>query len=448
MTADPGSLRPAGLVAGAAARGWLTLALVSLLVAGGFAALLVVLRAPALAGLGLPASLFPAALALHVNLAFVVWLLTMAATFFAVHRRRVRPRIDRLAVALGGLGAVAMVASAFIGGGRAVMNNYLPVLATPLFGAGLAALLAGVSVAAACLLAESPRGRDPERLAAWLGAAATLVAIGAIGASLCLAPADLAEQAYYEAVFWAGGHLLQLTHSLLLLAAWLALARGAGFANAPDRAVSVLLCVAALPVLAGPIGFGFAVESPEHRAWFTSLMRWGTWPAVPGLLALLGAASRGAVRPLDPEARGLRACLWLSAGLFGLGLLFGAFIRGDGLLVTAHYHGTVGAVTLAYMGWSRVLCRRLGLAAPSLRLARLQTWLYGAGLLALVLALAVAGGAGLPRKTPAALLPGATPEQRVSLAVVAGGGLVAVAGLVVFLGSTLIAVRRPIGQGR
>ena len=41
-------------------------------------------------------------------------------------------------------------------------------------------------------------------------------------------PATLDGKAYYEVLFWGGGHVLQFTWTLLMLVAWLWLAEAAG----------------------------------------------------------------------------------------------------------------------------------------------------------------------------------------------------------------------------
>jgi heme/copper-type cytochrome/quinol oxidase subunit 1 len=66
--------------------------------------------------------------------------------------------------------------------------------------------------------------------------------------------------------------------------------------------------------------------------------------------------------------------------------------------VPAHYHGMVGAVTLAYMGLAPSLLELTGRRPWSPRLTRWQPYLYGAGLLGIMIGLHWAGGHGAPRK--------------------------------------------------
>ena len=54
------------------------------------------------------------------------------------------------------------------------------------------------------------------------------VALLAFGWSLALVPTALDGKAYYEILFWGGGHALQFTWTLLMLVAWLWLAQACG----------------------------------------------------------------------------------------------------------------------------------------------------------------------------------------------------------------------------
>ncbi|MBF0439983.1 MAG: hypothetical protein HQL93_12810, partial [Magnetococcales bacterium] len=94
------------------------------------------------------------------------------------------------------------------------------------------------------------------------------------------------------------------------------------------------------------------------------------------------------------------AALWGSLFLFVLGVATGTLIENDSVMVTAHYHGTVGAVTLAYMGMTMVLLPALGCTVVRFPLARLQAYLYASGLWVLILGLGWSGLSGAPRKTP------------------------------------------------
>jgi heme/copper-type cytochrome/quinol oxidase subunit 1 len=89
----------------------------------------------------------------------------------------------------------------------------------------------------------------------------------------------------------------------------------------------------------------------------------------------------------------------LSLGLFAVGGVLGIVGFNQDTRVPAHYHGMVGAVTLAYMGLAPLLLEISGRRLWSARVARWQPYLYGLGLLGIMAGMHWAGGHGAPRKT-------------------------------------------------
>ncbi|HZX31136.1 MAG TPA: hypothetical protein VFF03_07270, partial [Rhodocyclaceae bacterium] len=168
-----------------------------------------------------------------------------------------------------------------------------------------------------------------------------------------------------------------------------------------------------VPLIYGP-------DSGEYFAAYTGLMRWTSWemPLLLGVLLFLRCGSK---------APGFG----LSLFLFVAGLLLGAAINGQTTLVTAHYHGTIGAVTLAFMATAFVLMPRLGIEAPSPRAIRLQLGFYGYGIFLMMAGLAGAGLMGAPRKTPGdlALTWSVETVSRICLGI---GGSLATIGIVMF----------------
>lgn len=121
----------------------------------------------------------------------------------------------------------------------------------------------------------------------------------------------------------------------------------------------------------------------------------------------------------------------LSLVLFVSGLIIGMLINGQTTLITAHYHGTIGAITLAFMAVSFLLLPALGVEAVAIRLVRWQLAFYGYGILLMMCGLAGAGLMGAPRKTPGDLGVSFSIEtfSRICLGV---GGLCATIGIVMF----------------
>lgn len=414
--------------------GWLMLALAALALSTLCAVLLVAARTPVLGTLAASGELFSRALVLHVTYAVVVWFLCCAAGFWALAGGTAGAG-RWTAMGLSGIGLAAMILPLFSGAARPVLANYVPVLDHPVFLGGLALFIAGIVLSVITSIRDAMRRlKDGQawRLGALLSMLAALAAVAALAASLSQAGLPSGPESF-EALAWGPGHLLQFVHVLLLMSVWTVLGESVfGKPAASGRVLVALLLLAALPVLAAPaIYAAYPVGSIGFRRAFTLLMAWGAWPAAAilalVLLAKMVRAGRGILNA--PQA----SALLLSILLFLLGCVLGSLIRGDSTMVPAHYHGTVGAVTLAYMALGYCLLPAFGRPGNGNSLERLQPVLYGVGLMILALALAWSGWIGVPRKTPHAEVILQYPAYFAAMGLAGLGGMLAIGGAALFV---------------
>jgi len=266
-------------------------------------------------------------------------------------------------------------------------------------------------------------------------AVAAGVALLAFGWSLAVVPTTLPAKAYYEILYWGGGHALQFTWTLLMLVAWLVLVQSCG-GRVPlsPRIVLLLFLIALASVFVTPLAYLMHdVSSVEHREMHTWGMRFGGGVAIaPLVLAVLLALAP--MRGLAPVKRPLRAAVLASMLLFVAGGVIGLTIQGSNVKIPAHYHGCIVGVTLALMGLVYRLLPELGYAAPRGRLAVVQPWLYGIGQLLHIIGLMWSGGYGVQRKVAGA-------EQVLrSSGEIAGMGLMGLGGLLAIVGGFLFAL--------
>lgn len=416
---------------------WLLLALAALALSTCFAVFLVASRTPLPGGMAAPVTLFRSALVLHVSLAVVVWFLAGAAGLWTMAAGRAG--LERWAAwIIACAGMLAMSAALFFGPSAPVLANYLPVLDSPVFLAGLAFFLSGVAI---CGLSSAGvfagRLKRPEQLPNWhvgviLSMAVTLIALGAFAVSLALGGVeDIAGR--FEIIAWGPGHLLQFVHVLLMMTAWIMLGEKIFATNILSKVWLIgLMLLAAAPVLAAPIIYlMFSPGSLEFRHAFTSLMTWGAWPAATLLACRLLYMFAKSGRTLWTRTEATP--LLLSIVLFLLGCFFGASIRGESTMIPAHYHGTVGAVTLAYMMLGYRLLPSFGFAHRGKRLVAWQPVLYGVGLLILASALAWSGWLGVPRKTLHIDVIAQYPAYFAAMSLAGIGGLLAIVGAALFV---------------
>lgn len=422
------------------ARRWLLLGLFSLILSGLFAILIVLARTPYLQDIIPFADFFHSALVVHVDLSVLVWFLAFAGVLWSILGATRCRLCSSVALALASTGALLMAVAPFTGDAHPLMSNYIPVLQQPLFYAALLLFGAGILVMVVrALLFARPigveiTGAGALRFGMNTAVIAAAVALMAFVWSYVNMPAYITGGEYFELLFWGGGHVLQFTHTQLMLVAWLWLASASGVSvRISPRIALFLFAWGLLAVFVTPIIYlGYDVNSLEHRKLFTWQMQFGgslasLWI---GVALIIGLWTAG--RP-PHGARAERAALTASLLLFGIGGIIGFLISGSNVTVPAHYHGSIVGVTLAFMGMTYQLLPQLGHAAPSQRWATRQAWVYASGQIIHVIGLAWSGGYGVQRKTAGAAQGLDSIERMASMGMMGFGGLVAIIGGLMFL---------------
>jgi heme/copper-type cytochrome/quinol oxidase subunit 1 len=432
------------------ARAWLWLGIAALAGSGLFAVLLVLARTPGLQQMFPVADFFRVALVVHVDLSVLVWFAATAGMMWTVTARGRSLAPSAVGLGLVAVGCLCLVVAPFAAAsGAAVMANYVPVLDTPLFLYGLVSIGGGMAFLVAQSLVTRGHGAEAAgtralRFGLRAAALSAALALAALVWSWIELPTGLDPKAYYEALFWGPGHVLQFTWTLLMLVSWLWLAgmMDIRLALSPRVAIALLAVGLSAALIAPLIYLQWPVVSVEHHRMFTWLMRFGGGLAILpiALVVVLGLV----VQPRTPmAARPLRAALIASIALFAVGGLVGFMIRGSDVRIPAHYHGSIVGVTLALMGVAYGLVPRLGGLPVSARWGTWQIWLYAGGQLMHVVGLLWSGGYGVQRKVAGA------DQVLASASQVAGMGLMGLGGLIAILGGLLFVVVmvRSLGRG-
>lgn len=418
---------------------WITLGLVSLILAGIFSLLLVLARTPVIQSWIPFLDFFQVALVVHVTLSVLIWLLSISAAMWSLCSTSESYRWDRISFAAAAVGTAIIVIAPFIGAGNPQMSNYVPVLQHPLFFTGLGLFGLGISShLIRSLLAWRGIGANLDgsmalQAGVLMSVVVTGIAILSVAASMAGIPAEMDGQIYFEFLFWGGGHVIQYSYTLLMMICWLVLAHASGCRiDITPRLTLVFQLFLILPIIVVPFLYlAHDVTSPGHRVAFTELMKYGGLSCLPLGLAVV-SSFLGAGKP-EGEARYLRSALWSSLTLFATGGVLGFMISGLDIVIPAHYHGATVGVTIAFMGLTYHLLPRLGFGPLPARMAFWQPLLYGSGQLMHIVGLAWTGGYGVQRKT-AGLAQGVDRiEEIAGMGLMGFGGLVSVVGGLLFL---------------
>lgn len=427
------------------ATAWLVLGTTALALAGIFAILLVVARAPGTGALFPTQDFFRVALIVHVDQSVLIWFLAFSGALWSL-TGRVSLRVSRIAIAIAATGCLLVAAAPFLGAGDPRLNNYVPVLDHPLFLAALGLFGLGILMQAVLYGVRSIGALnfgDPLTVGALTAAVAALLA----GVFLLWTWANLNPAwegtAYYEYLFWGPGHILQFAYTQLMLVAWIWLARAT---DRPlplsDTWLSALLVLGILPLLLVPLLHGLhAPDSAGLRIAYTKLMQHGNGLApIPIGLLLIASLIRNRGREITPHQRPAYNALIASLVLFAAGGLIGASIVGGNTVVPAHYHGSIVGVTLALMGLTYHLLPELGFGRVEGRMARWQATIYGSGQLLHIAGLAASGALGIQRKTAGAAQELSGPAKAF-MGIMGLGGLLAIVGGILFVLVVLHAFR-------
>jgi cytochrome c oxidase subunit I len=441
---------------------WLMLALAALTLSGIYSIIIVVARTPHLTSLLPFNDIFHTSLIVHVDLLVVGWFLSAACLFWQWIAPNDKenlcscPYSTQLAQGLFGAGMLIVVIAPFFGSPEPFMNNYIPMLDSRLFGCGILMLLGATSLAAIGHIGAYIRSRtwvkmqtslDVLRFGSFASALIFITAMVSLAISYHLLQGEgITGEVYYDTLFWVGGHVLQFTHTELMLISWIILCSAIKLSipYLSPNATAMLLRIGVLALFFVPYAlYTYAIYSFEMKDFFTKHMI-HLGGVAPMILAPLIAW--GWLRSRKQEAQSphpaYRSALCMSVILFGVGGIFGMLIDGPNVRIPAHYHGSIIGISIAYMGMCYVLLPKLGFAdVSSWRKVFWQPIIYGCGQLMHISGLFFSGGYEVLRKTPGEV-PGGETGAKIFMGIMGAGGLFAIIGGVIFIIIMIQAMRQ------
>jgi cytochrome c oxidase subunit 1 len=426
---------------GQIAKYWLLLAIASLSVAGLFSLPPVIFRGPFFAD-KLPVDLiFATSLVIHVDLSVVVWFLSIGGFFWSLIGKSENLYFYKASFFVAALGMIAIAVSPFIGASNPLKNNYIPMLQNFTFVLGLSLFACGILFQALLTLPNYKKAlQTPLGFGIYISALIALIAAAcfAVSYNFTPLPTDGDFLPYYESLFWGGGHVLQFVFTTLMLLAWLWLSNICSLKSPlPAKIIYALFSLNLLIILPSPLFYltdNVVFVFAQQMKYFAGLAA-----LIIGVAIILSL-----FKPRNIDAKdishNIKAALILSILLFGYGGVLGHMISGVNVTIPAHYHGSIVAVTLSFMGLSYYLLPQFGFAEIKGKIATSQPYIYGIGQVMHITGLAWMGGYGALRKSAAS---SQTVDTVAGKALFFSGGALAITGGLLFV---IVALRSIFGK--
>ena len=414
---------------------WLKLGVFSLIAAGLFSLLLVLSRTPGAQDIIPWIDFFHTALVVHVNLSVLIWFMSFSCLFWSIYAGSRYLLLEKLAFLLCVSGTFILVIAPFLGADKPLLNNYIPVLQHPLFFWSIGLFALGVLIQCTRVLLIMPKNFDEiSQTAPYIAAIFTMVSLLSLLITWLNLPDNPDNLVYYEYLFWGSGHVLQFSHTCLLLFSWLILLHHiGGKLPVSQKTTKWLFAIMLLPLIyVVYIYVTWEVFSPDHIVAFTSLMKYGGLLSLP-LGLLISWAFLTSKLNITIENKAAKAALITSIILFATGGIIGFLIEGVNVVIPAHYHGSIVGVTLAFMGIAYYLLPKFGYKKPVWKMAQIQPYVYAGGQLMHVLGLAWSGGYGVQRKTAGSAQGLDSLPEVIGMGMMGLGGLISIIGGVLFL---------------
>ena len=389
-------------------KSWLILSISSLALAGLFSILLVSARSPIIQNLLPWHNVFKTSLTIHVNLSVVVWFLAVSATMWSLMIDK-KVRIFHFAIlCLAIFSVILMILAPFISGGRALLNNYVPILDNKIFITAIISFLFAIFLFALLFIFfvddqyKNNFFYQISYYAAWIYILSFFALLIAFFHLQNITEA-LSLHDFYELLFWGAGHLQQVFYTQIMLIAWLYLAQNFCLVNQQNKKLylTIFLFNLIIAIITFLIGCSYDITDYKYIIFFTQMMR-DFGGISPFLLAVI-MSIMFYKNYNDFKNWSYKWLLLWSIFMFAAGGLIGFIISGSNTIIPAHYHGSIVAVTIALMGFIYNIMPKLGYNYANNKLLFWQVWLYGMGQLMHITGFALSGGYGALRKTPAVM---------------------------------------------
>jgi heme/copper-type cytochrome/quinol oxidase subunit 1 len=425
---------------------WLFFAVSSLMFSGVFAFLAAMTRTPAVKLLP-SVDYFQVSIVAHVIFSLTVWFLGfMGALWVYTLPPNTKSHLSNWfrGFWISGIGMLLIGFSSFFGIGKPILIDYVPIIDHPIFFLGLFFLALGIALTIYCynklIILDKNSNLDIPSYGMLVVSVITIIAFVSVFFS-----AIVNGLSNYKSLFWGPGHIIQFANTLSMIVVWFILLEKTIQGRSNEPAVKKLFLVYLLVALTLPMIYLF--PALDQIRLFTLGMAVGLgipsfFLALIVLKSLVEYSKKSFTTKRFPWGNPAFSSLILSILLFGVGGIIGVPGLESNLRVPAHYHGSLGAVTMAFMGMTSVILQRMGIKVYSERIARYQPYLYGLGFLIIIIGLFWAGSYDVPRKA----FGYENPLTVLAMNLMGAGAIVAVLGGALFVANTMISLLKGLNQ--
>lgn len=395
---------------------WLCLAIFALAMAGLLSIVIVLLRLPIFYTASFK-HFFDLALGAHVNLAVNIWMFSILFALLSPSYLANFHLLDSIAWFMALFSTILISTSIFVPNTELIKTNYIPVINNFYFFLGLTLFWCSALINTLLALLRAIYYKD-----IILGSLAfvILITLFTFVLSYIKMPHDLELEAFYEGLFWGGGHLMQFAFLQGLIIVY------ANFFNHLTKSIKIILILNAIFITPAPLIYCFfSSVDPLLLNFFTEHMRYfaGLCPFITILYCLKYGLTGAFYKKIG---------FILSSSMFLYGGLLGFLIQTSDVTIPAHYHGSIVAISIAFMTYIYTYFEKL-----SFNWASVQLSTYSLGQMMHISGLAWLGGYGALRKTPGMVGNNIYPQL-----LFGSGGILAVVGGFMFIYlATLGAVR-------
>jgi hypothetical protein len=388
---------------------WLFLAIISLSFSGFFAFFITVARTPYVYELFHNPDFFKKALVIHVNLGFLIWLSCFVVSIFYLISNNNKKKILTLWISIIGI-LLITIPSLFLEG-KGILSNYVPMIDHSVFLIGIFLFTSGIFLALLdknLFHAKAQNSILQANTVIWIKASAIsfIVAFESGIFSYLLTPKNFDPKTYYEILYWAPGHIFVFSIEALKIALWFAILNllfpeNQFFKN--HKLVKISGILYSIIPLVSLFFFSYNTFSNEFRNNYTQLMRWGIFPfSVFLILMIFFHLYKDKIVLNIKINKYFLYSIYFSIFMTILGYILGAFIQVPNTMVPAHYHASIGSITLILMVFSIILFDYFGFPVKTLldknRLFLFQPLIYAIGQSIFAIGFGLAGINGQGRK--------------------------------------------------